>query len=334
MSEQKPENLETPSPREKVEQMQAAFDIDIIRTIEEVRVWNDRLVAAYSEDRKTGDETHLQLALQAKNELDEQWSYYGDWIMVSGVWDINRPTISSEGILNHLSVDEPVFSPAMSNGFEVEVREAQPPVVGFSFKVGTSQIIDKHLYGKIDSLAFATHNKAAFSLARKSAELESPKEQLVDAVHYYDGLLKLYTHQPSDFYRKPAKVQQRFFQKIIDDLSETITIPSYATLCQYAEVPYVYRRGKDIGPDGELSLEYITDDTNIILSGLVRGVTILDTLYATDKPLLGKDDLIDPDAGICFIVAPHEGSLHDSQVDERDLIVPARLIKQLDIVIK
>jgi hypothetical protein len=71
-----------------------------------------------------------------------------------------------------------------------------------------------------------------------------------------------------------------------------------------------------------------------MMSGTVKGVTILDTLYASDQPLRSKEDLIDADAGICFIVAASEGSLDDEQVDERDFIIPSRLIKDLDIVIK
>lgn len=323
------------TPREKVEGMQAAFDRELEHIIEELQVWNFRLSTAYAEDQETGGDTHLEAALSAKNDLDEQWSYYGDWIMVSGLWDINRPTFGDDGIINHVTNDDPVFTPAMSNGFEIDIQEGRPPSAGLSFKVGMSKIINKNLYGTLDALAFASPEKAAFSLARKSVELGTPKEQLIDAVHYYDGLLQLYTHQPSDFYRKPAHVQQGFFTKLIDDLSETITIPAYHTICQYAEVPYVYRRGVQDERGSGLTLEYIAPNSeSILMSGAIRGVTILDSLYATDTPLRSKDDLIDPDAGICFIVAASEGSLDDSQVDERDFIIPSRLIKELDIVIK
>jgi hypothetical protein len=336
MSEKQSSHSEEMTPREKVEQMQGAFDTELDNILEELQVWNFRLATAYAEDKETGEETHLQLALAAKNELDEQWSYYGDWVMVSGLWDVNRPEITNRGIIYNESIDEPIFGPVMSNGFEIEVNEDSAPVAGFSFKVSYCNLSNKYMHGNLEVLAFARPEKAAFSFARKAVELESPKEQLIDAVHYYDGLLQLYTHQPSDFYRKPARVQQQFFEKLIDDLTETITAPPYVTLCQYAEVPYVYRRGRGHGPnEPKLSLEYIQPHgTSVMMSGTVKGVTILDTLYASDQPLRSKEDLIDADAGICFIVAASEGSLDDEQVDERDFIIPSRLIKDLDIVIK
>ena len=324
------------SPREKLERMQAAFDKELDHILEELIVWNFRLATAYTEDAVTGGQTCAQLALEARNSLDEQWSYYGDWVMVSGFWDVNRPEVTTRGILFNETRDEPVFSPAMSNGFEVEFKEDSAPELGLSFKIGTMALVNKYVHGNVEALAFARPEKAAFSFARKAAEFESPKEELIDAVHYYDGLLKLYTHEPSDFYRKPARQQQQFFEKIIDNLTETITAPPYVTLCQYAEVPYLYRRGNQPSPDGSgLSLEYIeADGESVILSGTVKGVTILETLYGADAPLRSKDDLIDPDAGICFVISASEGSLDDDQVDERDFIVPARLIKELDIAIK
>lgn len=336
MSENQPTHNENLTPREKVEQMQGAFDAEVELILEELQVWNFRLATAYAEDAETGGETCQQLATLAKNDLDERWSYYGDWIMVSGVWDVNRPEIFHQGITYSESLDEPVFSPVMSNGFEIDVSEGVAPTAGFSFKVSYCNLSNKYMHGNLEILAFARPEKATFSFARKAVEMESPDEQLVDAVHYYDGLLQLYTHQPSDFYRKPARVQQQFFEKLIDDLTETITAPPYVTLCQYAEVPYVYRRGREnFADDLSLSLEYIEPKgTSVILSGAVRGVTILDTLYASDKPLRSKDDLIDADAGICFVVAASEGSLDGTQVDERDFLVPSRLIKELDIVIK
>lgn len=336
MSEQISPHNEFLKPREHIEQMQDAFDKELEHVLEELQIWNFRLATAYAEDMETGEETHLQIALAAKNDLDEQWSYYGDWIMVSGAWDANRPEISSRGIMYNEILDEPVFNPAMSNGFEIELKEDAAPEVGFSFKIGYGALANKSVHGSLEFLAFARPEKATFSFARKSAELDSPKEQLVDAVHYYDGLLKLYTHEPSDFYRKPARLQQQFFESLINDLTETITAPPYVTLCHYAEVPYIYRRGTEQSPDGKgLSLEYIEEEgKNIILSGTVKGITILDTLYATDEPLLSKDDLIDSEAGICFIISASEGNLDDDQVDGRDFIVPARLIEDLDIVIK
>lgn len=335
MSEEVLPHNEYIKPREHIEQMQAAFDTELEHVLEELHVWNFRLATAYAEDQQTGENTHLEIAQLAKNDLDEQWSYYGDWVMVSGFWDVNRPEISNRGIMYNETFDEPVFNPAMSNGFEVEVKEDAAPEVGFSFKVGQAALANKSVHGSLEFLAFARPEKATFSFARKSVELDSPHEQLVEAVHYYDGLLKLYTHEPSDFYRKSSRLQQKFFESLINDLTDTITAPPYVTLCQYAEVPYVYRRGKEESSDGKgLSLEYIEEDTDILLSGVVRGVTILDTLYATDEPLRSKDDLVDPEAGICFIVTASEGSLDDDWIDERDFIVPARLIKDLDIVIK
>lgn len=334
MSEQLSPHHEHKKPRERIEEMHSAFDAELENILEELQVWDFRLATAYAEDQLTGEQSHRELAMYAKNELDEAWSYYADWIMVSGVWDSNRPVLSERGILNNVSHDEPIFGPALSNGFEVDIREDAAPVIGLSFKIGTMAASNKHLYGNIEGLAFARPEKATFSFARKSAEFEAPKDQLINAVHYYDGLLKLYTHEPSDFYRKSAHLQQQFFEKIINDLSDTITAPAYVTQFHYAEVPYIYRRGTEYMDDNSLPLEYIDGGSaNILLSGTIKGVTILDSLYASDNPIRSKDDLIDADAGICLIVSLSEGSLSKEQVDDRDLIVPARLIKELDITI-
>lgn len=335
MSEQQTPRNDYLKPRERIEQLHAAFDRELEQILEELEVWNFRIATAYDEDGSTGETTHLTVAQAAKNELDEQWSYYGDWIMISGAWDVNRPDLTDGGIIYNESSDEPVFSAAVSNGFELDIKDNAPPVVGFSFKVGFAALANKKIHGTLEYLAFARPERASFSLARLSSEFETPKEQLVDAVRFYDGLLKLYTHEPSDFYRKSAAMQQKFFNNIISDLSDIVTAPPYVTLCSYAEVPYLYRRGKQETADTRgLSLEYVQDDSDIILSGPVKGITILDSLYATDTPLKSIDDLIDSEAGICFIMSPSEGSMDDDEIDERDLIVPARLIKDLDIAMK
>lgn len=337
MPERLPTSEHYQSPREKIEAMRADFDILLEMILEELQVWNFRLATAYAEDAETGENTTSQLLAQAENELDEMWPYHDDWIMVSGLWDINRPVMNRDGVINNESCDEAVFTPAISNGFIADLRRNSAPVMGLSFKIGSLYISNKSLRGPVHALAFATPEKATFSLARKASEFESKDEQLIEAVHYYDGLLKLYTQsRSSNFYLKSAKAQQQFFDSLINDLTDIITAPPHETLFRHAKVPYIYRRGTTVTPDGSgLTLEYIeAPDEHILLSGTIKGVTILDTLYGIDTPLRSEADLIDPEAGICFIVSLNEGSLDSNFVDDRDFIIPNRHIQDLDITIK
>lgn len=325
---------ERPHPRELVERKESELQRTIEALEPEIMSWNFQLANAWEEDHQNETETMREIAFAAVDSLDGKWPFEGDWLTISGVWVKTKGRLIENGIVFDSEMEE-VFTAAMSNGFTVnQTSEDQLPAVGFSFKVGQALLQNQAVQGSLEFLAFASPDKVSLSYVRPGEKHETEIAPLKQAAEYYDMLLRLHTHNPnSEFYRKSVKSQQMFFSSVIDDLSEILTAPDFATMCSSLKMPYVYRRGHELTPDGAgLGLEMVQlKDQSVVLSGRVIGVTILDSLFASTAPLKSKEDLIDDAAGVCFIINANQGNLEDEQVDERPFIVPIRYAEQLDL---
>lgn len=325
-------NAEPSKPREIVEGLRAQFDSELEGAVVALELWNLRLRDAFASYTPENARELYRLAHEAKNDLDTNWSYYGDTLMVSGRWDITMAQEAHTGIQYRTLTDQPVFSLAVSNGFEIDFCPGDAPQVGFSFKHSQVSFANRHMHGRVELLSFARMGDVSLSLARKSEPLEAikPREAL-ETVDYYNNLLRLYTERPSNFYRKSASEQQQFLHSIVNDLSDRILTPPYDTLCEDIETPYLYRRLAPEDPtENSLEFEVIRGQENIQLTGRLVGFTILDTLFPVQQALRSKEDFLDPDAGICYIISVDRRESEDDEWETQDLLVPSRQVKHVN----
>lgn len=336
MSEQPIANGELFQPREIVENLRAQFDSELEGAVVALELWNLRLQDAFAQCTPENAREIFLLAHEAKKDMDINWSYYGDSLMVSGRWDVTEAQETHTGIEYRILENRPVFGLAVSHGFEIDFRPGSAPQVGFSFKHSQASFANRYIHGRAELLSFARMGDVSLSLARKSERLEtiSPSEMLKTVQHYND-LLQLHTDAPSDFYQKPASEQQQFLHSIINDLSDRIFTPPYITICEDIDVPYLYRRlEQEHSSDNTIGLETVRKDEGLKFSGRLIGVTILDTLFPLEHTLSSKDDLLNPDAGICFIVTVSAHDTADSEPYQQDLLVPSRALKHVKLSIR
>ena len=119
-----------------------------------------------------------------------------------------------------------------------------------------------------------------------------------------------------------------------DTISDTLPGPEhgYNAICEQVEVPYIYRRVTD-GSGNKWQRVKAADSEPILLNGVVEGVGILESIELTSqKPLRSKQELVDPNAGICLILKVEECSIPDV-FNSHPVYVPLRLASEIELAV-
>ena len=160
-------------------------------------------------------------------------------------------------------------------------------------------------------------------------------EPLYDNIQYYDNLLMLhYESGNSDFYRKSAKQQKKFLFEVVDKISDHLPSPEFGVKakCSSVTTPYVYRRVEQ-GPQRMWQRISSSDGEPMMLSGDVEGVSILESPELDGgTPLRGRDQLIDPEAGICMVLRVEECSIPDI-FNNQPVYVPMRKAEEIELAV-
>lgn len=204
---------------------------------EYIALANLELETAHKESDK---DTVNHMADSMVSSLDEQWPFHGHWLVIAGKWTRYGFALTDDALYFGESTED-VFTTTLNNGFaHRRPTPDEPPRIGYSFMIGSAQLLNHRIQGSLTALAFAEPNEVQLGYARPAEKATADAKALSTAARYYDSLLELYTKNPnSTFYKSSAEKQQQFFKGIVDDLDELITTPDFQTVCRYAEVPYV-----------------------------------------------------------------------------------------------
>jgi len=332
---QQPHSHEKQNIRELVEGKQSELNHVLLELAEEIEMWNLVLSeAAQQTDLEPGQLANL--AGESVTSLDKKWPFMGDFIHVTGRWYIPQVTI------NDMSIEYPMheaeaFNIVRSNGFSVFGKEDTTPTVGLSFEVADVQIINAAVQTKMTFLAYADPGDVSLYYVRPEEKGSETTDigTFGESIHYYDDLLHLHYHNHnSDFYRKTARQQKKFFHDVIDNISNTLPSPEYgeSAVCEQIEVPYVYRR---IKTQAGMEWQQIksSDDQPILMAGKIDGVGILESSQLdNDRPFRSKTELVDQNAGICLILRVEQCSIPDI-FNNQPVYVPLRMANQIEIAV-
>ena len=328
-------NIESNSLRELLQQKQIELDQTLLDLGEELELWNLRLEHVANDPEST-EESLGQLAQEAVMSLDQRWPFHGDKIHVTGRWLVADYTLSND-TMTFPMVEQDAFNIVNSNGFSVFEAVNGEPRVGLSFAYNQIPILSASIQGSLTMLTYA--NPADVSLyyvqPGDKESLKPDTSDLGDQITYYDQLLFLHYHNnKSEFYRKSARHQQQFLQRVTDTISESLPAPlsGYRAMCEQVEVPYVYRRVSDANGSKWQRVK-ARDADSMLLNGVVEGVGILETAdLSRHRPLRNKQELVDPNAGICLILQVDQCSVPDI-FNNQPVYVPLRLASDLELVV-
>ncbi len=324
--------------REQLEEKQSELDELLLELTKDVELINIQLAHMYASDSPNKEQDILRLINESTNYLDSQWSFYLDLMHVTGSWLISKPEMRQTS-LHFPMVREDVFNIVQSNGFAVHIPEnGDAPRMGLSFMYSDMPIMGAAAQGRITWLAHADPREVSLYYIRPEEKdsLQSTESELYDQLTYFDQLLLLHYHDPnSEFYRKTAKKQLQFLHKITDAVSNAMPSPQngYKIECLQVETPYVYRRIVD-GQSAKWQKIQAKGNENMLLSGNVDGVGVLEAAdLRSDRPLRTKEQLVDPDAGICFIMQVEQSSLSSDVFGNNPVYVPYRKVDELELIV-
>lgn len=318
--------------RERTELRQTELDGLLEDLRDELDTWNLRIEYAI----ESGDEEKVDpIVAEAVASLDQKWPFHSHEFLISGTWHVNEVRSVPNGIAYNMREQE-AFDVKPSNGFAVYRTEPNTyPRVGLSFIYKHLGLQNAALQGNFDILAFADPSKISLSYVRPNAnelaniEVASVTEQ----IEYYDKLLELhYSWGNSEFYRKSDKQQRKFLLDVVDKINDALPSPEsgLSILCDFVDIPYVYRHVED--KEG-LRLQKLSAkcDDSIMLEGIIHGFTVLEVVNTnTDGPIRTPSQLVEPGAGICMILEVNDGNIPDDYRGQ-PLFVPIRVADTFNI---
>lgn len=321
--------------RGRLESIQMEFDSTLMELSEEVDTWNLKLEHASRSSGGSHTNKLRQLAQEALNNLDAKWPFFHDEIHVSGKWYV--PQISlSHSQFNFAMQKAEAFNIVRSNGFQVFEAQEDTPRIGLSFIVSDLPIYSAAVQGNFSILSFADLKDVSLLYIRpnETESLQPDMSDLAERMVYYDQLLKLhYQNHNSEFFRKNGRQQYRFLTHVTDKINESLPAPQNGikSVCSQVEVPYVYHRVHDV-TGSKWQRVISADNENILMAGNIEGIGILDmSELDIHKPLRSKDQLVDPDSGICLILQVEECSIPDI-FNSQPVYVPIRSAKTVEIL--
>lgn len=300
-------------------------------------MWNLRMADLAARDDEPALLELREVAREATYSLDSKWPFMHDQLHVSGSWYSTRFATTNTSIEFPMEREE-AFNILPSNGFSIFEPEDCPPMIGLSFVVKDIPIISAALQGHLTVLNYALPHEVSLYYARPhNAEqtIAADLETLHQNIQYYDNLLMLhYENTSSDFYRRSAKQQKKFMLDIVDRISDSLPAPEYGVRakCETVTTPYVYRR---VEQGGQRMWQKISssDGGSMMLSGDIDGVSVLESSELDHgKPLRGKDELVDVDAGICLVLQVEQCSIPDI-FNNQPVYIPMRQAEEIEIAV-
>lgn len=331
------DTYESLSVREMLDTKQAHLDYVMQELSEEVAMWNLRMADLAARDDEAALHELREVAREAAYSLDSKWPFMHDQLHVSGSWYSTRFATTNSTIEFPMEKEE-AFNILPSNGFSVFEPEDEPPMVGLSFLVQDVPVISAAIQGHLTVLNYALpHEVSLYYVRPNNAEvtIAADLETLHHDIQYYDNLLMLhYENASSDFYRKSAKQQKKFMLDIVDKISDNLPAPEYGVRakCEMVTTPYVYRR---IENGGQRIWQKVSssDGGAMMLAGDVDGVSVLESSELDGgKPLRGKHELIDADAGICLVLQVEQCSVPDI-FNNQPVYIPMRQAEEIELSI-
>lgn len=322
--------------REHLSNRQQELDDTLEQLSEEIEMWQLMLYEASKDTSEEGTDKQVMITNEAIRSLDSKWPFSNSMIHIAGKWAVTKLSRGRSSI-EFPMVEQDAFLTAQSDGFTVRNDEGVPyPTIGLSFTLGGLFFNNAALKTSMIPLGFAVPSEVSLTYVKAENDADvynGEAEYFHAALQATDMILdSIYNDKDSEFYELPADKQQRLIYELIDRASDILPAPEFGTAsCDNVTVPYVYRRMES--EDGSGYFERITsdDDEHMMLSGHIEGTCVLEAVGLSKPwPLTSREDLVDPEAGICLIMRVSESTVPDA-FDHKPIYVPVRQASELTI---
>ena len=322
------------------EMRQIEFEAQLETIQESINTHNANLAAiidAASDDDSSSITAINEYIHKATVELDEAWQFHKSDIFVGGKWYRSQLEGSSSidgGFLSIHMHREEALQPAVSLGFGVyRGEDSRYHKFGLTFAPDNyiEQSFGASSWGRLDftyqPYAFAEPQDVTLQYMGENGEERVSPADLDEIYHTLasaDALHQLYTTHPgSSFYRLSAVKQQKYLERFISPIYDTLPVPESLTeLNVHAAVDKIYKSSGI----GKLELHQAGTHECLEIYGEVVGFTALDTLVARDgiRKINSPREMVDSDTGVCVAVI-------DSDTSSKEVIyIPYRNANTLD----
>lgn len=291
-------------------------DDKICKIYPEIVEGNNLLKWLYKENASPST---IQEAVQYLTKgLDCEWPYLDDDMLVSGVWHRGKLSIedTEEGyqLSRVFDVIEPVHRVAKSLGFiATQDSRSSPPTLKLKFDPGErgSKSVETPL-GRheisFQSMAFGNIDELSLSpiFDIEPADISEISERIYEAEAWYHER----TREGSKFYELSSARQYGMFEKVTNLVHDAMPLPASRThLLITAAAPFLYYEAQD---DHQPAVSSSEAGKSYEITGTVLGVSLINAwqsvrggrMEANQRRLHEREDLLDPDTGICLVVEP------------------------------
>lgn len=289
----------------------------------QIEDYSDQLESLYTSGADT--DTLRAFIKEVTDNLDAEWPYPEDSLLVSGTWQRGELVreVSLDGAQYDVvrAVDEPVYRIARSLGFiVVQDADTGTPHIKLLFDVGEHTVnVRPTPLGRYEAHFYATAFGSVEELSLSPvfdttpASIEEIHEHLATAETRYHER----TQEGSSFYDLSSRRQYELFDTITGRVHDATPSPASGIALDIAAAArQLYY--SDPSLDGQPALSLPEAGTAYTISGSVLGVSLINAWHSVrsnrlavgQKRLRERDDLLDPETGLCLVVEPHEEMSH------------------------
>lgn len=287
----------------------------------ELAGWNEQLRAQQLNYDQSSE--YQTLKNHALTDLNKQWPYTGDFLIVTGTMFKTRTSIDRE--CNNLSFRTKQFSVASeyeSNGFDVMVHDDNTPEIALAFKLGAVVARLNGATARIFPIGYARPRDV--SLLIKEPVLDRPrKEDLLEKISEVNTHIQYAIYDPASSFYKLDWVAQKA-------LLESIEYTSRNDILQYVRnsnvrlknVEYVYT----LQNNGQFAKHLIAEGDSIDCTFL--DICILENMTSRQTYIDSSDELIDSSAGLCLVAC-----INNKRFDKQAVFIPSSQLTVEDLSI-